>query len=163
MAEGMTKTKSIDEDECKRLLKYGTAQDLINLRARLVNIKRDVESQLADESASMREDRAHYLAQGMHPREADIRASAQSDQDWRVRAAGFQRVCDKYLASIRARLGELQRSVERPHSAVVLSSVNTSKTVAAALNALIEKGCKISSWNVVGEDLVVVGTEPRHE
>lgn len=156
----LNKQLSVDMARIDAALAGTDSMALIALRAELVELKKDIESQLADDNASHREDRADMIARGMHPREADLRAAAEGDHDWRARAGKLQRIVDTQLGRIRTRLSVLSPSA-RPYSAVAIPGAGRSGELAArALNELVSRGCKIGGYAAVGADLVVMASEP---
>jgi len=150
----------VDEEFANRILAGRDRSALLKLRGELILKKKLVESQLAEDTAALRETRAQMLEAGMHPREADLRAGAEGDADWRMRCTGACRVLDSWLGRIRSKLGELSAPSRR--SAVVVEGAGrTSAATALAINQFLESGCHVFSFGVVGNDLVIVATEPE--
>lgn len=145
--------------ELEEALRGSDVNRLLKIRVKLVEKKKSIESQLADDTADLRGDRADLLASGMHPREADLRAQAAGDPDWRARASGLNRIIDGMLSKIRQRLSEL--TANQNYAAVVIQNgASTASNVASAINSFLGRGCKIGHAIVVGNDLVLVASEP---
>lgn len=150
----------VDRNEIENALRSTDPSILLNLRGRLVEKKKSIESQLADDTAGMREERNENLVNGMHPREADLRAQASGDPDWRARASGLCRIIDGALSRIRVRLSELTPSAKFYTAVAIENAGKTSALVASALNQFLGRGSKIAFALVVDGDLVVVASEP---
>lgn len=154
------KSLSVDTKRIDEALRGNDPMALIALRAELVEIKKNVESQLAADTADLREGRAAMIANGVHPREAVVRAAAAADPEWRDRASRLGRLIDAQLGRIRARLSALTPSTMRYAAVAIAGAGRTGELAAKALNQLVERGCKIGGYAAVGADLVVMASEP---
>jgi hypothetical protein len=149
---------SIDDERCERVLREGSFEEIQRLRAEIIVLKKDVEGQFVEDDADLKERRAELLRTGMHPREAEIRAIAEGDADWRARALGFLRVIDRWLVKIKVRLREIAAQTPSLRAAAVVlpGCATTGEVAAAALNQLIAGGANVLSVVTIGRDLVVI-------
>jgi len=152
--------RAIDEDRCKRVIAGTDIAALLELRADLIEISNRIRSQLEADNAAAMEELVEDLDAGLSPEEAGRRKVQATDHDWRARAKTVLRVIDSWITKIRARIAQINPG-HSAFKAVSLPGVaRNGEMVASALNQLIERGCKIGSFCVVGADLVVVASEP---
>jgi hypothetical protein len=137
-ADGM-----FDNDLFVSLLKNGSSFELHTIRAQIIDKMRHVESQLASDLADASDELAAALRNGEEHLEAKRKAFANTDHDWRVRAANFNRFLIGKNALLKARLHELSQreNVKVQVGAVRIVGVGlSSTTVAAALNEVLRRG-----------------------
>jgi hypothetical protein len=156
---------SIDTQRANEILATGDVQRISLLRAELIEVKSRVQIQLSSDRYDYEAERADLIQSGMHPREADLRARANGDADWRGRAAGVAQIADRLLKRVKSRLQEL-RAETKPVSraAVCLAGAGRDgQAAAAAINHLLQGGCMIYGAFTIGSDLVVVASDPVRE
>jgi len=107
----------ITDKQVEQAIASGNAEQIRSLRTALIDRKKQIEVQLADDKLAMQEQRASLLRSGLSSREAQVRATGDGDQDWRARAVAAGAHTDRQLARLRA---ALVQSDERTVSAVVL-------------------------------------------
>lgn len=152
--------KAVDEDRCKAVIAGDDLAALFELRAQLIETSNRIKSQLAFDDAAAMEELVEGLNAGMTPGEAGLLKARTTDHDWRARAKGLLRFIDSWITKIRARIVQLSPS-SRPIRAVCLPGIaRDGESVTSAINQLMDKGCKVLSFGVVGTDLVVVASEP---
>lgn len=145
----------------EQILKQGSVNELTQLRVAVIAAKDNIQTDIDDENATMIERRTELIEQGVHPAEAAMRAEGEMDQDWLVRAKAAQRILNGWLNRISARLGAINDGNKKKTGAVVIRGVGKHATqVSTALNVMISKGAQVYCFCVVGDDLVVVGTDP---
>lgn len=153
-----------DRRRTEQAIEEASASGLLTIRAELVAFKKLLESQLSDGKADLNEERAELMSRGMHPAEANWRATNAADPDWRARTTALIRIVDTLLGKIRSRLGTMTAERVSVAGAVVLAGCGRDATkAAAALNDFLSRGCKVHAFNVVGDDLVVVANEPKEQ
>lgn len=116
-----------------RIIESGTIAEAMSLRAALLESVSHIDTQIE---------------------EARHRAP---DSAWLSRVRGARRAYRVWLDRLAAKLSDSRD----PRSAVLLRGVNTADRVTVALNALLDKGCHVVAFAVVGSDLVVIATEPK--
>lgn len=107
--------------------------ELATLRGLLVAQKKEIEAQLADDKGQMMEERAGHLEAGLHPREAQARATATSDHDWRGRAIF---ACSK----IDGRLSRIKSAIQAMSAAPVEVNKKTGVPEARPLDVIVLRG-----------------------
>ena len=144
---------SVDFNRARDIIKSGSLADLIRLRTDLNTTKKEIEAQLADDKLGYKEDCTELMAQGMSFREANIKAQATSDLDWRNRASKTKRELEAMFSKINARIHELNGGASSAAlSAVTIMGAGQSGTKAAeALNKQVNR------------KVVFIGTDNRHK
>jgi len=94
-------------EEVARVAAGADEQAMRQLLARLVAEKLEIQSQLSDSKAQMTAARGNLLADGVGPREAQVRATSTTDQAWRGRAVHAVTVKDKQITRLRGALAAL--------------------------------------------------------
>lgn len=152
----------------EQIIKSGSMDELMQLRIAISGENGRIQSQLDDEQATFKERRADLMNAGIGVSEATARAENEMDHDWIARAKAAQRAFQRWLARVNLRIQQLSQQPtakakeERTTSAVVISGAGRHSTFAsAALNELLKKGVYIFGFTVIGDDLVVVGSEPK--
>ena len=117
----------------ERIIESGTIAEAMLLRAALLESISHIETQL--------EEARHRVP----------------DSAWLSRVRGAKRAYRVWIDRLAAKLSDSRD----PRSAVILRGINTSARVTVALNELLDKGCHVIAFSVVGADLIVIATEPR--
>lgn len=152
--------KSVDEERCKAAIAGTDVGVLFELRAQLIETSNRIRSQLEADDAAAMEELAALLDEGMSPAEAGLQKVRLTDHDWRARAKAVLRIHDSWITKIRARVVQLSPA-SRPIRAACLPGVaRDGASVATAINHLMDRGCKVLSFGIVGVDLVVLASEP---
>lgn len=133
------------------------------LKDKMVQQNIQIQSDLADDKRGMLAERADYLADGATGRDAQMKASATTDFEWRGRAAYASSVRQQMIAHINGRLRELQatrnvKSGQRPTGAIP-----PERTVAHIANdqTLEESRDFVQTW--IDDGWSPVGVIPRHD
>jgi hypothetical protein len=156
---------SIDTQRANEILATNDVQRISILRAELIEIKSRVQLQLSSDRYDYEAERADLIQGGMHPREADLRAKANGDADWRGRAAGIAHIADRLLKRVKIRLQELRAEMKPVSRAAVCiaGAGRDGQSAASAINHLLQGGCMIYGAFAIGGDLVIVASDPTRE
>jgi hypothetical protein len=154
----------LDLERFQRVIDHGSVAEVRRLRTELAEKKRAVDAQLADDTADERIEIAEMVHhEGLDLETAKLRALAEGDNDWRARATSFARLLDAWLGKIRVRLAEIDPPIGPAvwRASVMVGAGVSAMHAANAINDVIARGCKVGSALAIGDDLVVVATEPK--
>jgi DNA mismatch repair ATPase MutS len=90
------------------LIKTGTLVELRAARDERNAEKKKIEEQLSGDKTDMLEERGAFIKKGLDPRSAQLQATANTDHDWRHRAATALRHLDTELPRLKRRIHELE-------------------------------------------------------
>lgn len=103
--------------ELTAVLERRNERELLATRARLIDDKKRIERQISDDKFDMMADRAELINSGVDMREAQLRATAGGDTDWRARAVHAGIVIDGQLARVKSALADLRVAKQEANAA----------------------------------------------
>ena len=143
----------ISREEVERLCEVGTPLEVASARTAIIAKKKDIETQLVSDKSLMLEDRAAlFLEDGITMREAQARATAASDHEWRRRAVSAQKYCDVALTKLKARLTSLHLS----NTDKVAVFHGHADQIADGVRSLIADGFKVNHICPIGAESAIV-------
>jgi hypothetical protein len=150
-----------DSDRATAILAGVDVAKIRQFRQELIETKLRIETQLRDAGFDVEAERADLIAEGVHPVEANWRARAAVDVDWKARAHAALRKTDEWLHKVKDRLHDLHADTQPEDRAAVCiaGAARDGRRAADAINHLLRAGCKIYGAIAIGGDLVVVASE----
>ena len=133
------------------------------LKAKAVQENIQIQADLGEDKRGMMADRADYLADGATSKEAQIKASATTDFEWRSRAVYAAAVRQQMIAFINQRLRDIQTARNAQSGQRSTGAVPPERMVIEIANArtLSDARAFVQSW--IDEGWSTVGVIPRHD
>ena len=154
-------TRIPNHAEVAALLERGTEAEIRAAVQDAITAKKVIEDQLAGSKAGMLERRSGFMNRGFGPKEAQQRASADTEWDWRRRATAAARAADICIGQLRARLVTLSGgsggSAARREAWIVRGTVDE---VVAHINDVLSRGGYVNALAAYEGAVIVVGQYP---